>query len=60
MWSPAITLNSHGSPCRGRSALATAENSASLLSGIGLAIVIAIVHAVAISVFGKDKERARG
>ena len=33
---------------------------ASLLSGIGLAIIIAIVHAVAVSVFGKDKERVRG
>lgn len=33
---------------------------ASLLSGIGLAIIIAIVHAVAVSVFGKDKQRVRG
>jgi putative membrane protein len=33
---------------------------ASLLSGIGLAIIIAIVHAVAVSLFGKDKERVRG
>lgn len=33
---------------------------ASLFSGIGLAIIIAIVHAVAVSIFGKDKERVRG
>ncbi len=32
---------------------------ASLLSGIGLAIIVAIVHAVAVSVFGKDKRRLR-
>jgi putative membrane protein len=29
----------------------------SLFSGIGLAIIIAIVHAVAVSLFGKDKRR---
>jgi hypothetical protein len=30
---------------------------ASLLSGIGLAIIIAIVHAIAVSLFGKDRPR---
>ena len=33
---------------------------ASLLSGIGLAIIIAVVHALAVGMFGKDKERVRG
>jgi putative membrane protein len=30
----------------------------SLLSGIGLAIVVAIVHAVAVSLFGKKERQA--
>ena len=30
---------------------------ASLMSGIGLAIIIAIVHAIAVSLFGKDRPR---
>ena len=30
---------------------------ASLLSGIGLAIIIAIIHAIAVSLFGKDRRR---
>jgi len=30
---------------------------ASLISGIGLAIIIAIVHAIAVSLFGKDRHR---
>jgi len=29
----------------------------SLLTGIGLAIIIAIVHAIAVSLFGKDRRR---
>lgn len=32
---------------------------ASLLSGIGLAIIIAIVNAVAVSLFGRDRDRYR-
>ena len=31
----------------------------SLLSGIALAVIIAIVHAIAVSVFGKERERVR-
>ncbi len=30
----------------------------SLLSGIGLALIIAVVHALAVVLFGKDKRRA--
>jgi putative membrane protein len=31
----------------------------SLMSGIGLAIIIAIVHAIAVSLFGKDRRQSR-